>query len=654
MHRLLLTLLSFMYATSAFAQTDMSTAFGMRESVEDISLSPDGTKVAIVSPHLTAGSKLEIADLTAPGKSPQVILRGDGKPSRLQKCNWASNSRLICTIIAVVPVDTEIGYISRIVAVDADGSNMKVLGLDRGSGASLGYGLFGGQVIDWNPGKEGSVLMIRQYVPETTTGTRLAQTKSGIGVDLVDTSTLQRNIREVASDTASEYITDGVGHVRIVGRVGKSDEGYERPEVRYYYRKKGSQEWEPLSVYVSRGTGFNPYAVDAEKDVAYGLMRLDGRLAAYSMALDGSNKLTKLFSHNQVDIDDFVRVGRNQRVVGVAYTTDKPQVEYFDPDVAKLAGALGRAIPNLPLIRFVDFNQDSSKILLWAGSDNDPGRYFLFDRPAKKLSEILLDRPQLENVVLATVKPISFKATDGTTIPGYLTLPPGGAVTNLPAIVMPHGGPGARDTWGFDWLSQYFASQGFAVLQPNFRGSTGYGEAFFEKNGFQSWKTAIGDVIDGGRWLASEGIANPSKMAIFGWSYGGYAALQSAVVAPNFFKAVVAVAPVTDLEQLKEERRGWGDYALVSRFIGSGPHIAEGSPARRASEIGAPVLLFHGKLDRNVRSSQSVTMNARLQSAGKKSELVVYPDLDHYLEDSLVRAEMLKKSSEFIKAAIGQ
>ena len=124
------------------------------------------------------------------------------------------------------------------------------------------------------------------------------------------------------------------------------------------------------------------------------------------------------------------------------------------------------------------------------------------------------------------MKAITYPAADGTQIPGYLTLPPGVTeAKNLPAIVLPHGGPGARDEWGFDWLSQYFAQRGYVVLQPNFRGSEGFGAAWYANNGIRGWKTSIGDVCDAGRWLVKQGMVDPSKLAIFGWSYGGYAAL---------------------------------------------------------------------------------------------------------------------------------
>jgi dipeptidyl aminopeptidase/acylaminoacyl peptidase len=219
---------------------------------------------------------------------------------------------------------------------------------------------------------------------------------------------------------------------------------------------------------------------------------------------------------------------------------------------------------------------------------------------------------------------------------------------------MPHGGPGARDEWGFDWLAQFFANRGYAVLQPNYRGSTGYGSAWFQQNGFKSWKIAIGDVNDGGRWLVKQGIADPAKLGIVGWSYGGYAALQTSVVDPSLFKAIVAVAPVTDLETLRSESLNYSNYAITDAFIGRGPYVREGSPAQNAGRITAPVLIFHGDRDQNVGIGESRMMVSRLKSAGKKAELVEFHNLDHQLEDSLVRAQMLERMDGFLKASMGK
>jgi dipeptidyl aminopeptidase/acylaminoacyl peptidase len=341
-------------------------------------------------------------------------------------------------------------------------------------------------------------------------------------------------------------------------------------------------------------------------------------------------------------------------VVGVSYVTNTPHSEIFDPATVQLLASLSKALPNEPLMHFADASADESKMLIFAGSDTDPGVYYLFDRKAQQLHPLLSVREPLLGTKLASVRPVSYTATDGTLIPGYLTLPPGAeSAKGLPAIIMPHGGPSARDYWGFNWLVQFYAARGFAVLQPNFRGSAGYGDAWLVNNGFKSWPVAIGDVLAAGHWLVSQGIADPAKIAVVGWSYGGYAALQSAVVEPGFFKAVVAIAPVTDLAALKEESRGWSNYGLEEDFIGSGAAMHAGSPAEHADKIKVPVLLFQGDLDRNVSIEQSKRMAARLHEAGAKCELVTWDDLDHQLDDSAARTQMLRKSDAFLRQALG-
>jgi dipeptidyl aminopeptidase/acylaminoacyl peptidase len=218
---------------------------------------------------------------------------------------------------------------------------------------------------------------------------------------------------------------------------------------------------------------------------------------------------------------------------------------------------------------------------------------------------------------------------------------------------MPHGGPGSRDEWRFDWLAQFLAARGYAVLQPEYRGSAGYGDAWLNKNGFRNWRTAIGDINASARWAAAQGIANPSKVAILGWSYGGYAALQSAVLEPSLYKAIVAIAPVTDLGLLKQEFNFYTNADLVRNEVGSGATVEEGSPLRHASSIKAPVLLIHGTMDANVRYEQSQKMDDALRGAGKQSELLTFKGLDHQLDDSDARTQMLTKIGELLDRTIG-
>ncbi|WP_253183424.1 alpha/beta hydrolase family protein [Sphingobium phenoxybenzoativorans] len=644
-------LASAIMALPAKAELGPAARFGARQAVLDASISPDGGWLAIVGPLGPRGSAVFVADLNT-GKQLDLkrILASEGKPERIVSCAWSSNQRLLCKVYAVMMLDVgELATASRYIAIDRDGANMKMIETPRGFGDALNYSLFGGDVIDMSPGQDGHVLMMRRYVPESSLGTRGAQTRDGLGVDNLDTATGNARIVETPRTTGRIYLADGAGSVRImaVAKEQQTDDG----SLRYLFRRKGSRNWEPLGEVDADQNGFTPHFVDPKADLAYGLRRKDGRFAAWTKTLDGAGVEQLIFAHPGVDVDGFVTVGRERRVVGVRFVTDRSEAYYFDPALEKLAKGLAKALPNQPLIRFLDASQDEKRLLIWAGSDIDPGQYYLFDKATGTLDLLMPERGDLSGIPLATVRAITYKAADGTMVPAYLTLPAAGAQKGLPAIVLPHGGPSARDEWGFDWLTQYLVSQGYAVLQPNFRGSAGYGDAWFQQNGIRGWRTAIGDVSDAGRWLISEGIADPAKLSVLGWSYGGYAALQSAVTYPDLFKAVIAIAPVTDFNRLKEEWRNWTNFRSVSRFIGDGPHIDEGSPARHAERIKAPVLIFHGTMDRNVGIGQSRLMEERLKKAGKPVTLITYDGLDHALGDSIARADMLGKISAFLAAA---
>jgi dipeptidyl aminopeptidase/acylaminoacyl peptidase len=646
-------------ASPVLAQTeksfDAAAAFGARQSVNDFSLSPDGMSAAYIAPASGQGSILYTVKL-GDNATPKPALQASGSPERLGKCEWVSNNRLVCIVYGVVKSSSslELMPFTRLIAVDADGSNFKLLST-KVTAYTRGYLLGGGQVIDALPDQDGVVLMTRVYLPNDHLGSRIGSTTEGLGVDLVDTKTGSVETVEPPRPGVARYITDGHGQVRIMAvdeiHTSIGDMGI----THYLYRLAGSKEWRKLGDYdVAQRSGFRPYVVDPTLNVAYGSRRQDGRLAIYKVSLDETLHEELVYARPDVDVDGLIRIGRRQRTVGVSYVAEGSTPVYFDTDVDKVVLALHKALPALPQLGITDSSVDESRLLVFAASDTNPGVFYLFDRKARRLETLLPVRRELDGVPLAAVKPISYPAADGTLIPAYLTLPPGQEnAKGLPAIVLPHGGPEARDEWGFSWLPQYFASRGFAVLQPNFRGSSGYGDAWFEQNGFRSWPIAIGDVLDAGRWLVSQGIADPAKLGIVGWSYGGYAALQSATVDPKVFKAVVAIAPVTDLQALKEERRHWSDFTLVSNYIGDGPHVRDGSPLENAAKIKVPVLLFHGAMDRNVGILQSKQMAARLSAAGAKCELVTWDNLDHQLDDSEARAQMLRKSDAFLRQAMG-
>ena len=633
---------------------DAAKAFGARPSVSNLTLSPNGENVAYLAPDDGPGTRVFAINLVGK-RTRRLVLTSNGKPFHIRHCDWVSNDRLVCMLSGIVRDPTAgLTPFTRMIAIDVDGSNLKMLS-NQVKTYSRGYLLRGGEVIDWLPDQDGAVLMTRQYVPDAHTGSHTGSDKEGLGVDLVDTRTLKIQQVESPSREAIDYISDGRGNVRVMALRLTQAGGQDKSSVIYEYRLPGSKDWRKLSDWDSvTREGFSPEAVDPTLNVAYGFKKKDGRLALYSVSLDGTLHEDLVFAHPDVDVDDLIRIGRRQRVVGLSYATDRRIAHYFAPDIDALLTSLHKALPQEPQLHIVESSVDENAMLVLARGDTDPGVYYILDRKTRHMETFVVVRGELEGIKLANVKPVSYAAADGVMIPGYLTLPPGRETAKgLPAIVMPHGGPASRDEWGFEWLPQYFASQGFAVLQPNFRGSTGYGDAWFEKNGFQSWEIAIGDVNSGGRWLVSQGIADPGKLAIVGWSYGGYAALQSAVVDPGLFKAVVAIAPVTDLAMLKEEHRGWSNFLYVSQYIGSGPHLHAGSPAEHADRFSAPVLMFHGAFDRNVSIEESKRMAQRLTGAGKTNKLVTWEDLDHQLDDSSARATLLQTSNEFIRNALG-
>jgi dipeptidyl aminopeptidase/acylaminoacyl peptidase len=647
---LLLSLLSVSAIAHAKTQT-AAEAFGKREGIEDISLSPDGMKVAYIEPAAGQGNRLYTVDL-ASGGTPKSVLFAGGDPERLQYCEWVSNARLVCAIYAVSEVAGERISASRIIAVNSDGSELKMLSKRQGQNAER-FAFFGGNVIDLLPGDDGAVLMGREYVPESATGTMIAKDEDGYGVDRVDTLKLGSKRVVRATRLATNYISDGEGNVRIMSLMVQ-DGGYDSGRRRYLYRDAKGGGWTFLSEFdLTSDKGFHPVAVDPVENAAYGYEKLNGRMALYKVTLVEGLPKTLVYARDDVDVDGLITLGRRKKIVGLSFATQKRQAVYFDPELSKLGKGLAKALPDAALVSFGGLSADENKMIIGTWSDTNPGQYYHYDKTSNQVGPLFAARPELEGYKLATVKSVTVKAADGTDVPAYLTLPAGSTGKGLPAIVMPHGGPSSRDEWGFDWLAQFYANRGFAVLQPNYRGSSGYGDAWYQLNGFQSWKIAVGDVNDSGRWLVSQGIADPAKLAIVGWSYGGYAALQSSVLDPDLFKAVVAIAPVTDLAKLKDENLGYSNYRVTRDFIGSGPHISEGSPARNADKFKAPVIMFHGDLDLNVGVFQSRFMQDQLKAAGKSGELIIYPKLDHQLEDSAARADMLDKSDAFLRKILG-
>lgn len=330
---------------------------------------------------------------------------------------------------------------------------------------------------------------------------------------------------------------------------------------------------------------------------------------------------------------------------------------YFDPDLERLWRSIRRAFPE-GRVTINSISQDLRQIVVFTEGDHDAGTYHLVDLD-RGLAEVIGARYALTADQVGEQRAISYAAADGMIIPGYLTLPPG--VTDphdLPLVVMPHGGPAARDTMGFDWWAQAMASRGYAVLQPNFRGSDGLGKAHLEA-GYGEWGRKMQtDLSDGVRWLASEGIIDPARVCIVGASYGGYAAMAGPTLDPGVYRCAVAVAGVSDLRRMVSWTAEGGprDQPVVrywNRFMGAerlgDRSLDERSPYHLADRADAPILLLHGRDDTVVPFEQSRVMAEALARAGKPYELIELSGEDHWLSRGDTRFRMLTETIRFLE-----
>jgi hypothetical protein len=284
-----------------------------------------------------------------------------------------SNDRLACQVYALAKTSVALVRgvlpVSRIIAFDANGGNIKMLSTVNNE-YSLGYNLNGGAIIDWLPDEaSGAVLMTRTYVPDEHSG--MGSTDKGLGVDRIDTRTLKVTQVERPKETAVGYITDGHGAVRIMANGAAKSSARATGEITYMYRMPDSRDWKTLGIYhATNRSGFRPLAVDRDMNVAYGLKKLDGRLAIYSVKLDGSLHEELVYARPDLDVDNVVRFSRQQHVVGVGYSTDMPQVHWLDPKIEQLLSALHKVLPQR-MLRISEASLDENVLLLWAG---DPRR----------------------------------------------------------------------------------------------------------------------------------------------------------------------------------------------------------------------------------------------------------------------------------------
>jgi dipeptidyl aminopeptidase/acylaminoacyl peptidase len=343
---------------------------------------------------------------------------------------------------------------------------------------------------------------------------------------------------------------------------------------------------------------------------------------------------------------------RTRQLIGYRHEGDVPTYQFFSKFHHKVVAATQKAFPGVS-VHLVDWNDAFDRLIVMTEGVNDPQTWWQVDIKTGK-ADVLGTSYAISSEDVAPMKMIHYKAGDGTDIAGVLTLPPHHVAKNLPVIILPHGGPASRDYPGFDWWAQAFAARGYAVLQPNFRGSSGYG-AKFEQAGHGEWGRSMQtDISDGLAQLVKDGIADPKRACIMGASYGGYAALAGVTLQHGLYRCAVSVAGVSDVQKMvsTDIRESGGNSTLrrsLSKEVGSGRDLQEISPIRHVDRVDVPVLLIHGKDDTVVLYDQSNDMAAALRKAGKTVEFITLLGEDHWLSKSDTRLKMLEAAVAFVE-----
>lgn len=484
--------------------------------------------------------------------------------------------------------------------------------------------------------------------------------------DVVRVSTLKRTAKTVVKNPGNvvSWVPDRNGVVRL---------GITRNGLRYgvIYREKEQDEFRVLPLSEPGVGRISPLGFDPDgRRLIVVANNEHKRRAVYYYDLAAGKLGEVIASHPEFDIipergapavDGMALAGPvtselTESVVGIRYITAGPRHEWFEPGLASLQQGLDRLLPKTVNV-IVSRSRDEKRLLVLAFSDADPGTYYLVNlKSAKpemsKLSERMSDFPA---AAMAPMYPIQYRARDGQTIHGYLSLPSGTAKTSLPVVVMPHGGPFVRDSWQFNPLVQFLANRGYAVLQMNFRGSPGFGTEFYLKGKREIGRGMQDDIEDGTRWLIAQGVADSQRIAIVGGSYGGYAALFALGHNPELYRCGVSINGVTDWTDIIKERRGEEykfAYQHFSEWIGdpklAPEFLAKISPVNFADKITAPLLVVQGKEDRTVPPKQARKMIEALKKAGRPPQELFVPREGHSFKDEKSRTKLYGEVEKFL------
>ena len=382
------------------------------------------------------------------------------------------------------------------------------------------------------------------------------------------------------------------------------------------------------------------------------------KTAIYEFDISKAKEQELIFEHDEVDVSGLMYSKKRKVLTGVNFTVSKGDKVFFDDWRRDIQNKLESQLLGYE-VGITSFSKDETKAVVVSYSDKSRGTYYYYDVENDKLTELAKISPWLEEEHMAEMKPVKYKSRDGFTIHGYLTLPVGSDGKNLPVVVNPHGGPWARDTWGYRSEIQFLANRGFAVFQMNFRGSTGYGREFWEIS-FKQWgKSMQDDITDGVNWLIDEGIADSERIAIYGASYGGYATLAGLAFTPDLYACGVDYVGVSSLFTFMESMPPYWElyrsmmYEMVGHPEKDKELLASSSPLLHVDKIKVPLFIAQGANDPRVVKSESDQIVEALKSEGIEVPYMVKEDEGHGFYNQENQFDFYREMEKFLKKHIG-
>ena len=625
----------------------------------DVAVSPSGRYLAAVvrrgNDDLVAVQDLvtgERTGLTRVGKKDV----GEIFDARISTIYWKTDQRLLFRV-SVLPADgvswarlrnsgfRKLGH--RLFAIDRDGKNLARM-LAQNHEAELDWALDLGAIRSMMPRDPDHILMV-------------VDGEEGRSLFRVNVNTGSGEVAEHASARVWDWWIDIDG--KTVVRVEVSN-----GSLRFYRREAGDKWKKYYSVRIRELKEQNEYEpIGASNDPGkfYVLARPEGaqRRGLYLYDFTQESFGPVVVENAEFDIISATVSRDGTRVQRFCYLAHVRICESADAKVNSHMSGVRKFFKDSANVYVADASEDEQTLLLFVEGPSDPPAYYQYQFAKKQIDLIGLVSEPMANKQMPTATLVNYAARDGTRLNGYLTRPPGAAsATRLPLVMMPHGGPEARDHLEFDIYVQYLAARGYAVFQPNFRGSDGFGRAFAE-SGYGEWGRKMqDDVSDAVNLLATQGVVDPQRVCIVGASYGGYAALAGATLTPDLYKCVVSIAGIGNLADfLKNRRKLQGKdselYSYWMKQIGDperdAERIAAVSPALHVDRVKAPILLVHGDADEIVPIDQSRQMKKLLDKSGRKTELITLEDEGHSDWSEQNERRVLTAVGDFLRAKIG-